>query len=205
MIEIRLAEAAGVMTAASSRRHLRRTFPDPPPAAAGTGNRSWARRAADRRARPHRRAVRGLSARSAVRLPGDHPELGTIKAEQPPIVIITSNRTREIHDALKRRCFYHWVDYPDAAARVGDHQGQGAGRQRTTVAPDRGFVQELRKRDLSSCRAWPNPSTGRGRYRSSTRWTSSPSHQRHAGHAAEIPGRHPSACRARKRPRSCAR
>src|SRR5215203_2793342 len=42
------------------------------------------------------------------------PELGTVKAEQPPIVIITSNRTREIHDALKRRCLYHWLDYPDA-------------------------------------------------------------------------------------------
>ena len=42
------------------------------------------------------------------------PELGTIRAEQPPLVIITSNRTREIHDALKRRCFYHWVDYPSA-------------------------------------------------------------------------------------------
>jgi MoxR-like ATPase len=41
------------------------------------------------------------------------PELGTIRAEQPPLVIITSNRTREIHDAVKRRCFYHWVDYPD--------------------------------------------------------------------------------------------
>src|SRR5829696_7268693 len=42
------------------------------------------------------------------------PELGTVKAAQPPIVIITSNRTREIHDALKRRCLYHWLDYPDA-------------------------------------------------------------------------------------------
>lgn len=42
------------------------------------------------------------------------PEIGTIKAEQPPIVILTSNRTREIHDALKRRCIYHWIDYPDA-------------------------------------------------------------------------------------------
>jgi len=42
------------------------------------------------------------------------PELGTIRAEEPPIVIITTNRTREIHDALKRRCLYHWVDYPDA-------------------------------------------------------------------------------------------
>src|SRR5476649_2179226 len=46
------------------------------------------------------------------------PELGTIKAEEPPIVIITSNRTREIHDAVKRRCFYHWVDYPDAVREL---------------------------------------------------------------------------------------
>jgi MoxR-like ATPase len=46
------------------------------------------------------------------------PELGTIKAEEPPIVIITTNRTREIHDALKRRCLYHWVDYPDAAREL---------------------------------------------------------------------------------------
>ena len=46
------------------------------------------------------------------------PELGTFKADAPPIVIITSNRTREIHDALKRRCFYHWVDYPTAAREL---------------------------------------------------------------------------------------
>ena len=45
------------------------------------------------------------------------PELGTIQASAPPVVIITSNRTREIHDALKRRCLYHWVGYPDACAR----------------------------------------------------------------------------------------
>jgi MoxR-like ATPase len=46
------------------------------------------------------------------------PEIGTIKADQPPLVIITSNRTREIHDAVKRRCFYHWVDYPDKAREL---------------------------------------------------------------------------------------
>jgi MoxR-like ATPase len=46
------------------------------------------------------------------------PEFGTIKAAEPPIVIITTNRTREIHDALKRRCLYHWVDYPDAAQEL---------------------------------------------------------------------------------------
>ncbi|MDB5798704.1 MAG: ATPase [Paucimonas sp.] len=46
------------------------------------------------------------------------PELGTIKAAHPPLVVITSNRTREIHDAVKRRCFYHWVDYPDRAREL---------------------------------------------------------------------------------------
>lgn len=46
------------------------------------------------------------------------PEIGTIKAESPPVVVVTSNRTREIHDALKRRCIYHWIDYPDFAREV---------------------------------------------------------------------------------------
>ena len=46
------------------------------------------------------------------------PEMGTIRAEEPPVVVLTSNRTREIHDAVKRRCFYHWVDYPDAAREL---------------------------------------------------------------------------------------
>ncbi|MEP3279986.1 MAG: MoxR family ATPase [Stappiaceae bacterium] len=46
------------------------------------------------------------------------PELGTIRAEEPPVVIITTNRTREIHDALKRRCLYHWVDYPEAVREL---------------------------------------------------------------------------------------
>ncbi len=65
------------------------------------------------------------------------PELGTIKAEEPPIVIITTNRTREIHDALKRRCLYHWVDYPGCRARAGDRPPQGAGGQQAAVGGDR--------------------------------------------------------------------
>ncbi len=76
------------------------------------------------------------------------PELGTVKAEQPPIVIITSNRTREIHDALKRRCLYHWVDYPNAdrerailAAKVPD-VGASLGAQVVS------FVQMLRGMEL---------------------------------------------------------
>ncbi|MFT6091077.1 AAA family ATPase [Sulfitobacter sp.] len=76
------------------------------------------------------------------------PELGTIKAPEPPIVILTSNRTREVHDALKRRCLYHWVDYPDfdremeiLAARAPE---ASTSLSREVVA----FVQQLRTEDL---------------------------------------------------------
>ena len=76
------------------------------------------------------------------------PELGTIRADHPPIVIITSNRTREVHDALKRRCLYHWVDYPDAARELEILRtkvpGADARLSREIVA----FVQALRKVDL---------------------------------------------------------
>jgi MoxR-like ATPase len=76
------------------------------------------------------------------------PELGTIKASEPPIVIVTSNRTREIHDALKRRCFYYWVDYPDAKRELEIL------RVKVPEASDKlsrqvvGFVQKLRKVEL---------------------------------------------------------
>jgi MoxR-like ATPase len=76
------------------------------------------------------------------------PELGTIKASEPPIVIVTSNRTREIHDALKRRCFYYWVDYPDAKRELEIL------RVKVPQASDElsrqvvGFVQKLRKVEL---------------------------------------------------------
>ena len=76
------------------------------------------------------------------------PEIGVLRADQPPIVIITSNRTREIHDALKRRCFYYWVDYPDAKRELEilriKAPGAGAALSRQVVA----FVQKLRDMDL---------------------------------------------------------
>jgi MoxR-like ATPase len=76
------------------------------------------------------------------------PELGTIRAQSPPIVIITSNRTREIHDALKRRCLYHWVDYPDAARELAILKSRlpdaPAKLTREVVA----FVQAIRKEEL---------------------------------------------------------
>jgi len=76
------------------------------------------------------------------------PEIGTIKAEKPPIVIITSNRTREIHDALKRRCFYHWVDYPDAAREMEILRVKAPGVPEKLSAQVVGFVQRLRTMDL---------------------------------------------------------
>lgn len=76
------------------------------------------------------------------------PEIGTIRAERRPIVIITSNRTREIHDAIKRRCLYHWVDYPDAERERAIVQTKapraGAELSDQVVA----FVQRLRETDL---------------------------------------------------------
>jgi len=76
------------------------------------------------------------------------PELGTLTAPEPPIVILTSNRTREVHDALKRRCLYHWVDYPDFARELdilGARVPQAsASLSREVVA----FVQRLRTEDL---------------------------------------------------------
>ncbi|MEH3145903.1 MAG: MoxR family ATPase [Methylobacterium frigidaeris] len=76
------------------------------------------------------------------------PELGTVRAPEPPVVIVTSNRTREIHDALKRRCLYHWVDYPDAGRELAILH------RRLPGAPERlsrdvvAFVQAIRREDL---------------------------------------------------------
>jgi MoxR-like ATPase len=76
------------------------------------------------------------------------PELGTIKAERPPIVVITSNRTREIHDALKRRCLYHWVGYPTAARELEIVRAKVPGIGKKLSEQVVGFVQALRKQDL---------------------------------------------------------
>jgi len=76
------------------------------------------------------------------------PEIGTIRAKQPPIVVITSNRTREIHDALKRRCFYHWVDYPDFARELEIVKVRVPGIEERLSRMVVAFVQELRRRDL---------------------------------------------------------
>jgi len=76
------------------------------------------------------------------------PEIGTIKAKEPPIVVITSNRTREIHDAIKRRCFYHWVDYPDAAREIEILRRKAPEASERLSREVVAFVQRLRKMDL---------------------------------------------------------
>ncbi len=73
------------------------------------------------------------------------PEMGTIKAEEPPIVIITSNRTREIHDALKRRCLYHWVDYPNAEREKEIISRKLPDADKRLSAQIVAFVQKLRE------------------------------------------------------------
>jgi MoxR-like ATPase len=76
------------------------------------------------------------------------PELGTVKAAHPPIVIVTSNRTREVHDALKRRCLYHWVGYPNAERELQILRAKVPGIPKKLSAQVVAFVQALRKEDL---------------------------------------------------------
>jgi len=76
------------------------------------------------------------------------PELGTVKAAEPPIVVITSNRTREIHDAVKRRCLYHWLDYPNAARELEILRRKASGAPEALSREVVAFVQRLRKMEL---------------------------------------------------------
>jgi MoxR-like ATPase len=76
------------------------------------------------------------------------PEIGTVRAKEPPIVVLTSNRTREIHDAIKRRCFYHWVDYPDAVRELEILKRKAPEASENISREVVAFVQRLRKMDL---------------------------------------------------------
>jgi len=76
------------------------------------------------------------------------PEIGTIKAERPPVVIVTSNRTREVHDALKRRCLYQWIDYPDFASELQIVTAKVPEAPEELARQVTAFVQELRQTEL---------------------------------------------------------
>jgi len=77
------------------------------------------------------------------------PEIGTVKAERPPLVVLTSNRTRELHDALKRRCLYHWIGYPDAEREVEIVLIREPGISQTLARKVVSAVQRLRELDLA--------------------------------------------------------
>jgi MoxR-like ATPase len=76
------------------------------------------------------------------------PEIGVVKAAEPPVVIITSNRTREIHDAVKRRCLYHWIDYPSAERELEILRRKAPGAPNALSREIVAFVQRLRRMDL---------------------------------------------------------
>jgi MoxR-like ATPase len=76
------------------------------------------------------------------------PELGTVRAKTMPVVVLTSNRTREVHDAIRRRCLYHWVDYPDAARERAILAAKAPGVPESLSAQVVAFVQKLRNEDL---------------------------------------------------------
>ncbi len=76
------------------------------------------------------------------------PEVGTYKADEPPVVVITSNRTREIHDALKRRCLYYWIDYPDLDKEMQIVRSKVPGASQNLAEQVTSFVQELRSTEL---------------------------------------------------------
>src|SRR5438034_8495412 len=94
-------------------RHLRRDFSDRAADARVLACAGFDR-PADRRNRPRRPGVRGVPARIPLRLQISIPERGTVRAAERPVVVLTSNRTRDLHEALRRRCVYHWIDYPTA-------------------------------------------------------------------------------------------
>jgi MoxR-like ATPase len=76
------------------------------------------------------------------------PEFGTVRSRTLPVVVLTSNRTREVHDAIRRRCLYHWVDYPDAARERAILTAKAPGVAETLAAQVVAFVQRLRGEDL---------------------------------------------------------
>ncbi len=77
------------------------------------------------------------------------PEIGTLKAARPPHVVLTSNRTREVHDALKRRCLYHWIDYPTYERELAILEARMPGVDSALAREVVGFVQRLREADLT--------------------------------------------------------
>ena len=119
------------------------------------------------------------------------PELGTVKAVHPPIVVITSNRTREIHDALKRRCLYHWVGYPTAERELKIVRAKAPGIAKALSEQVVHFVQALRKEDLFKAPGVAETLDWAAALAELDVTTLDPDdHLGHAWRAAQIPGRY---------------
>ena len=117
------------------------------------------------------------------------PELGTFRAERPPVVIVTSNRTRDVHDALKRRCLYHWVDHPTSCARW--HRPASCGDGSRARLPVRWPPRQpcSASRACTSPRAWPRRSTGRRLSVRRCRQAGRVGGRTHAGHVPSNTGK----------------
>jgi len=158
MIEIRLAETGQEGRETVEEEIFLRALPDQAAVLQALGPRSAApRSSSSTNSTAPTRPSRPISS-SALGFPGDHPEIGTVKAAEPPIVVVTSNRTREIHDALKRRCFYYWVDYPTP----------GASSRSSGSRPPRRRGAEPRGRIFRPETAWHRPLQAARRRRRST-------------------------------------
>ena len=119
------------------------------------------------------------------------PEIGVVKAESAPIVVITSNRTREIHDALKRRCLYHWVDYPDAAREVAIVRAKAPRASERLTAELVAFVQKIAQAGpLQVARRRRDARLGERAERTRRGGARSGAGFRHPRRAAQVPGRH---------------
>ena len=97
------------------------------------------------------------------------PEIGTIRATAPPVVVLTSNRTREVHDALKRRCLYHWIPYPGYERELEIVRGRVPQAAAQLAAEATRFARNCASWTCSSAPGSRKPSTGRWRWRRSVR------------------------------------
>ena len=162
ILHLRALEAAGAVDSDEAEKSLydeRFLLSRPVARRAAPG----AGRAAGRRGRPRRRRVRGVPAGGAVDLAGDHPRVRHGHRDpEPPLVVLTSNRTRELHDAFKRRCLYHWIDHPGLEREVEIVRSRAPEVSETLARQVVGLVQQLRSATTCSSRpASPRPSTGR--------------------------------------------
>ena len=117
------------------------------------------------------------------------PEIGTIRAVRRPRVILTSNRTRELHDALRRRCLYHWIGHPDVAREIAIVRARVPGVPERLAAEAAAFVARLREADLAKVPGVAERSTGRSPGRTRSDRAERERGRRHARFGGEGPRR----------------